>query len=506
MPLFNYSAEQAFAHRRQNDFATWPQRGETNRIEPVARLRADAPFKLEPGSPIFTVGSCFARNVEGFLISAKFRVPMRELMSSPVFAGVPTEAINNYSTPSIYNEFNWALEKGGTFDPDVHCFETVDGFVDLHLGGQQKVLPLEKVRARREAVSQAYRSVVDCDAVIMTLGLSEVWFDRKIGVYINHTPLPSITRIAPGRFELHVLSHDEVSDYITRAIDIITKHSRRAPRIILTVSPVPLMSTFRDMDVAVANAYSKSVLRTVAEEMVASYDFVSYFPSFESVSLTDRKVAWMADQVHVTQDVVAVQVARMLSSYAPHVTLEGLDELEEAAVLEKANTSMSRLEATLFFQQHRARYVDNPLFRVPYVRFLLANNEALAAASLCESLDGGSTEEALLKARALRLTGRPAEALRLLEPMLSREQRSSDLWEEVVLDHATLGDAANARRVGETWSSVIAFDPSVLPRVARAIARLDRAGAMELVALALASKPDNALARRIQEEIQASAF
>jgi len=505
MPIFSYSAEQAFANRRQNDCATWPERGLNNRIEPIARLKAAAPFTLEPGSSVFTVGSCFARNVEAYLTSAKFRVPVWELMNSPVFNGVPRESINSYSTPSIFNEFFWALEKDAAFDPDVHCFETMGGYIDLHLGGLQKVLPLDTVKERRKAVSHTYRSAMACDAMIITLGLSEVWFDTHSGFYINHAPLPNITRLAPGRFELHVLSYEEVRSYLTRAIDLVVKHSQKEPRIILTVSPVPLMTTFRDKDVAVSNSYSKAVLRTVSEEIISRYDFVSYFPSFESVGLSDRNVAWMPDQVHPTKAVVAVQVARMLKAYAPHVSLDEIDGLDAGAVIEKANSPMTPLEAQLFFQEHFDRHGDNPSFLVPYMRFLFASNEALKASVLADRLEGRTVEERILKAKGLRLTSRAAEALKLVESLLTAEQRSSDLWEEVILDYVALGDLENALRVGRTWFGQMLYDATARPRVARAIARMDLARARELVAEALALYPENFLAAVVSKELDALA-
>lgn len=505
MPIFSYSAEQAFANRRKNDCATWPERGLNNRIEPIARLKVQAPFTLEPGSSIFTVGSCFARNVEAYLRSAKFRVPALDLLDSPIFKGVPRESINNFSAPSIFNEFHWALEDDAGFDPDVHCFETTGGFIDLHLGGTQKVLPLETVKERRNAVSQTYRSVTTCDAIIMTLGLSEVWFDTKSGFYINHTPFPNITRLAPGRFELHVLSYEEVKSYIFRAIDLIVRHSEKPPRIILTVSPVPLMSTFRENDVAVANAYSKAVLRAVSEEIAGCYDFVSYFPSFESVGLSDRGIAWMPDQVHVTQDIVAVQVARMLNAYAPYVQLPEVDGLDAGAVIERANSAMTPLEARLFFQEHFERHGNNPSFLVPYIRYLFATNEPLVASVLGDRLEGRTVEERILKAKGLRLTSRPAEGLKWVEPVLTTEQRSSDVWEEAVLGYAALGDLDNALRVGKAWFAHLTYDATARPRVARAIARLDMARATELLAEAEEMLPDNYLVKVVRKELEALA-
>ena len=51
-------------------------------------------------------------------------------------------------------------------------------------------------------------------------------------------------------------------------------------KIVLTVYPVPFSDTFSGQDVIVANTYSKSVLRCVAQDLTELYDHVDYFPSY----------------------------------------------------------------------------------------------------------------------------------------------------------------------------------------------------------------------------------
>jgi tetratricopeptide (TPR) repeat protein len=93
-------------------------------------------------------------------------------------------------------------------------------------------------------------------------------------------------------------------------------------RIILTVSPVPLGATFTGSDVAVANCYSKSVLRAAAEAAVAEFDHIEYFPSYESVTLSERALAFAEDQIHVTGPLVAFNVDRMIRRYMGGAELE----------------------------------------------------------------------------------------------------------------------------------------------------------------------------------------
>jgi hypothetical protein len=74
--------------------------------------------------------------------------------------------------------------------------------------------------------------------------------------------------------------------------------------ILLTVSPVPLLATFTGRDVVIANTFSKSVLRTVAEEWAADKVNVNYFPSYEIVCNSQRDVAWQDDLRHVKAEAV----------------------------------------------------------------------------------------------------------------------------------------------------------------------------------------------------------
>jgi len=55
-------------------------------------------------------------------------------------------------------------------------------------------------------------------------------------------------------------------------------------RLLMTVSPVPLMATATDENVVVATTHSKSVLRAAAGSIARSHEWADYFPSFEIIS------------------------------------------------------------------------------------------------------------------------------------------------------------------------------------------------------------------------------
>src|SRR5262249_38616636 len=189
-------------------------------------------------------------------------------------------------------------------------------YVDLHIPGLRPS-PLETVRKCRAAITQVTQRVVDCRVVIMTLGLSELWFDAQSGCYLNRAPIRTLVTRFPERFEVHLLSFEETMAHLNSAFDLLRRTCRTDQKTLLTVSPVPLGVTHLEGDALVVNSYSKSVLRTAAEHIATQRDNVDYFPSYESVVLSDRTKAWHDDLVHVEHALIALNVQRMVDAYRP---------------------------------------------------------------------------------------------------------------------------------------------------------------------------------------------
>ena len=59
------------------------------------------------------------------------------------------------------------------------------------------------------------------------------------------------------------------------------------------------------LDIVIANATSKAILRAAAAEFVSRHDDVDYFPSYEMVSYSARELAWRPDQIHVNSNMVS---------------------------------------------------------------------------------------------------------------------------------------------------------------------------------------------------------
>jgi hypothetical protein len=134
---------------------------------------------------------------------------------------------------------------------------------------------------------------------VVTLGLTEVWFDRQTNLYLNVAPDRAAVRSDPSRFSCLVTSFQENRDGLEQ-IYLLAKRVAPQIKVLVTVSPVALTATFRPVDVVVANMASKCTLRAVADDWAASHADVDYFPSFELVLHSNQDVVRKVDRSHVT--------------------------------------------------------------------------------------------------------------------------------------------------------------------------------------------------------------
>lgn len=461
MTLFEISAADALANRR-GATAGWGNTQSENRVSPVALPSFQTPFQLVPGEKIFTIGSCFARNVERVLAARGFKLPTLELLAQPRFEKVNPAVVNNYGVPSIFNEFSWALDPEVTFDKEANFIETSPGkFVDLHIVSTERPQPLDELSLRRDAIIEATASVTECRVVIMTLGLTELWYDRKQELYLNSTPMHRALKQDPDRFALHVLDFEQSLGFMRRTMDLLRARSRPDQQVILTVSPVPMANTFRpDMDVMVANTYSKSCLRTVAEHICSLYDNVHYFPSYESVMLSDRTLVWQDDNIHVTDEIVRINVNRMVRAYSPpDDSLAALDAAVEAggalALYEEAQKrAMGELGSGQDFFEHFAHLsAGSPEFAELAARFYIRWRKPDEAEPHVAQIpeDWRPALRALRQAQILDLRGDYAPIPALLEPFMEAGAKLAQSRQLLVGAYARLGQIGDAKRAMLDW-------------------------------------------------------
>jgi hypothetical protein len=313
------SYSQALEQNRANADERWLGRQQDNRLEPEAWPRVTPKFRLRQGQRIFTMGSCFARNIEEYLRQLGFDVPTLRMVAPEDAEGGRSNAILNKYTPvAIAQEIEWTrniLDRDGVVrwkDVEPLLVEASPGrYLDMHLNTASPVSK-DRAVARREELLAINKDGFEGEVVVITPGVIEAWFDSASRVYVQRMPSPALVkRLGDDRFRFKVLTYEECHAALSRTIDRIDPDQRKW--FLFTVSPVPLRRTFTNQDVILANQYSKSLLRAVVGRLCAERENCDYFPSYESVMLTKKKYVWHDDLTHVSDRFVSRIVHRLVS-------------------------------------------------------------------------------------------------------------------------------------------------------------------------------------------------
>jgi hypothetical protein len=272
-----------------------------------------AKFSLPSDGKYFTIGSCFARNVENSLRGAGINVLSSVDKLPGDFYEIGGEARSGYQnvyTPgSIYemiklstaqNAYNAIIGSG-------------DKYIDLLTSGL-KPMDLDTVKSIRDSLVSTYKKLPEADALIITLGYNEAWFHKPSNSYTNRTPSHISLRKTLSDFQFERLDFQSSFEMIKESIEIVHSLSPNC-KVILTVSPVPLSATFTTTDIVTANQLSKSTLRVVASAISDMFEFVDYFPSYEIIMNSERSKTFMEDGIHVRAEPVDNVIRQFKSMY-----------------------------------------------------------------------------------------------------------------------------------------------------------------------------------------------
>jgi len=305
-------------------------------------------FKLRRKDKLFAIGSCFARGIELALIKQKMDVLSRTT-DFDSFPAVNDEMrlgfTNKYNTFSIYNELRWALDPAAEF-PRESLVDIGNGlFYDPHTNPALQLAGLEETIHRHEIIESVTRRIAECRVVIITLGLAEVWRDKIANIFLNHTPIPEALRSHPDRYEFHITNFAQNLSNLERIHTLLSQFGHPDVQVVVTVSPVPLMATFSGEDVVIANTYSKSMLRTVAQEWAAAHKNVHYFPSYEIVQNSHRLVTWEEDLRHVRAEVANHIMRLFLRHYSREAAFD--EPVQYVATMDSEYHLAQQIIATL---------------------------------------------------------------------------------------------------------------------------------------------------------------
>jgi hypothetical protein len=281
---------------------------ETNRGSRMTFVRAPLIKKTDT---VFTMGSCFAREISyalrdlGFRLFPKYNEIAFDKTTQKPYKLALRNHMNHYNTFTIRYEFEHA-------------------FGNSHYDIKDFIRPPEKYSSDRRSWQDPYRrqiyavsdtalldlshkidgairqGVLEADVYVITLGLTEVWRNNVNGLVLNQAPHGIEEGEGIEGFSFLQSSYEENYENMRWVCaEIFRQFPQR--KVIITVSPVALKRTFSNLDVIVANTESKSILRAVAGALSREFPNVVYWPSYEIALAQD---IYEDDGRHVTPEAV----------------------------------------------------------------------------------------------------------------------------------------------------------------------------------------------------------
>ncbi|MEO1537752.1 MAG: GSCFA domain-containing protein [Pseudomonadota bacterium] len=273
------------------EFRTWFRGEHTNfnpKLDQIMAVDGPENFVLQgwlPETPtidkttqITAFGSCFAANISNWLSERNFRVLNKAEDSARAYVVTMGEGMVNSFV--IRQQFEWAWENRVFDQPLWHGYKAEEYGYD------------EEVRRETKRIFD------ETEVFILTFGLSEVWYDEPTGNVFWRTIPKEV--YDPSRHKFRLSTVEENRDNIRAIYDLIRKY-RPDAKVIVTLSPVPLIATFRDVSCITANSVSKATLRVAVDEVVRDVrddGRLFYWPSYELVTDVFRS-PYRSDRRHV---------------------------------------------------------------------------------------------------------------------------------------------------------------------------------------------------------------
>ena len=281
-------------------------------------------FTLNNDDRVATAGSCFAQHISRYMkyigLSPYIVEPAHILQEQ--FGG----SLDSYSQFSArYGNIYTVRQCLELFRQAFGILPIIEDFVELNGRWFDLLRPnIEKegfatlIEARTDRcyhLSRVKYLFESSDVFIFTLGLTESWYNASGGYTYPACPGTVRGDYNPDEHRFHNLTCAEIVDDLDSLIDGVVAVNKNI-KIILTVSPVPLVATYTGHNVLVASTYSKSVLRAAVGEVEEKRGNVAYFPSYEIISHPASFGQYLASDLReVTERGVSHVMDCFLTSY-----------------------------------------------------------------------------------------------------------------------------------------------------------------------------------------------
>ena len=289
-------------------------------VDPVVRTR----FKLAATDRIATAGSCFAQHIARTLVKNDYKYYVAEaappgMTEERAAAGSYGLFSARYGNVYTARQLLQLIDRAyGRFSPRDSAWTRRDGaLIDPFRPQVEKdaFASLEALLEAREAHLEAVRRLFETtDVFVFTIGLTESWRAKSDGAVFPVAPGVVATGLDEGAYEFVNFGVDAIRADMRTFVGRL-RAVNPAVRIVLTVSPVPLVATYERRHVLVSTTYSKSVLRVVADEIAAEFEGVDYFPSYEIITGNFSRGRYFEDDLREVRPEGVEHVMRLFKKH-----------------------------------------------------------------------------------------------------------------------------------------------------------------------------------------------
>lgn len=274
-----------------HDFQMW--RRSVSRVEPhLIDPAVNAKFCVTKNMKVATAGSCFAQHIARKISGLGFNyfVPENgadlsaDQRNERQFGVFSARYGNLYTVQQLGQLFREVFDG---VQRSEQAWQRPDGrFVDPYrpmIEPKGYSSAAEVVADRHAHLAFVKDIFLNADVFVFTLGLTEAWRSKADGAVFPLAPGVVAGSYDEKQHEFHNFTVDETRAELDQFVNNLQRINPDV-KILLTVSPVPLIATYEDRHVVASTTYSKSVLRVAAQEVCDKFSFVDYFPSYEIIT------------------------------------------------------------------------------------------------------------------------------------------------------------------------------------------------------------------------------
>lgn len=276
-------------------------------------------FRVADASKVMTLGSCFASRFAQHIERTTLRHFVTE--AAPAALSADDAARRHYGSFSarygnVYTvrQALQLLERAfGQFRPVDEAWEWQGAFVDpfrprIEPDGYPS--PDDVVASRQVHLAATRQAFEQTDVLIVTLSLTEAFANRADGAVYPLAP-----GVHGGIFDgkTHEFQNHSIASILSDLEAFVERVREVNPEIklIVTLSPQPMVATYEPQHVLVSNTVTKARLRVAIDEIVRDRDWVDYFPAYEMIAGSAANAAFFDHDLRTLLPIGVRYVMRM---------------------------------------------------------------------------------------------------------------------------------------------------------------------------------------------------